>query len=257
MISMKHVCLLLSLGALFLSANTVSLAAQPGQKEQAPNEQMQKEVDEIASRFLESLQASGNLRKVDPKLLHPLFLNPPCALIPEVDRTICLKLSPDDRREYTLVVCNSAWLYINILMSGPPLSDQEVKKFQTSRNIHDLTDSLVPSELHPLFGKIGKQEGLGKSIDEFKARYSALMEAEKTLLAVYAKINDAGKRRIQWQYDLADSMNVLRYGDKLRMKSAHIEELPDAFEYENNMFRFVVAKDRGVFKVIQFSLVSD
>jgi hypothetical protein len=78
---MKNISLSLPIGLIFLSVNIVMAIAQSTKQEKAPSEQMKKEVDQLASRFIDSLQATGDLRKVDPKLLHPMFYDTPCELL--------------------------------------------------------------------------------------------------------------------------------------------------------------------------------
>ena len=69
------------------------------------------EAAKVFNRFIESWQETGNLRNVDPELLHPLFLEgPPCSLVLFVKEDICRALSLEDRHDYAVASMNVVWL---------------------------------------------------------------------------------------------------------------------------------------------------
>jgi hypothetical protein len=238
---MKNVQILLLAGLISISAHSTPWAAQSANQEQALTAQMKKEIDDLSERFIKSLQAAGNLRKVDSKLLHPLFNNSPCTLVPFVEQNICLKLNPDERREYTMATYNIAWLMSQFMLTIP-LTDLTKKM---NGNLDEIFDELGPAEARPFMKKLA---GRARSLPAFKDMYGASIEAEKILLEAYPKINDEEKRTIQHNYD---ALAVALQKDTPTL--THFEGLPEAFEYYKKPYRFVVAKDGGEFKVIQIT----
>jgi hypothetical protein len=98
--------------------------------------------------------------------------------------------------------------------------------------------------------------GPNESMDEFKEMYGMTMELEKALLIEHAKIGNAGKRLIQLQYDQADKMIAMRFGDA-PMKAVKTDAAPEIYKYKKKLFKFLVAKDAGVFKVIHLTVDMD
>jgi hypothetical protein len=241
---MKNVRILLLAGLIVLSARSTAWAAQSANQEHALTAQMKKEIDDLSERFIKSLQTTGNLRKVDFKLLHPLFNDPHCAVVPFVDQNICLKLNPDERREYTLATYNVTWLMSQFLLTIP--AADRTKKM--NGNPDEIFDESVPAEARPFIKKLA---GYARSLPAFKDMYSASLEAEKILLAAYPKINDEGKRAIQENYN---AFAVALQKDT--PTPAHFEGLPEVFEYNKKPYQFLVAKDGGVFKIIQFAVTA-
>jgi hypothetical protein len=240
---MRNAYLLLQMGLILFSMNMAFAVAQSTKQKQISSVEMQSEIDELANRFLESLIATGNLRKVDSKLLHPLFTNPPCALIPIVERNTCLKLSPEDRQEYKLAESNIIWLNEQLLILLPPSDAKE------------LFSSRVSPELNLLTKRYDKLQKPVRSMEDFRELASMAIEVEKTLLAKYLKISDPRKRTIRRFFDSLDVAPMKdQEGVKPKLSPYSIDELPEAFEYEKKDHRFLVAKDRGVFKVVQFSV---
>src|SRR5262245_4925238 len=74
----------------------------------------------LTDQFMSSLENNGDIRKVDPELLHPLLReNPPCALVPFVATDLCRALSAKDRSDYSLAVLNVVWFMYEYQLSLP------------------------------------------------------------------------------------------------------------------------------------------
>jgi hypothetical protein len=259
---MKNISVVLLIGLIFFSVSIMTVIAQsPKQEQEAPSAEMKKEVEKLAGRFIESLHATGNLRNVDPQLLHPLFNKPLCELL-DIEGSLCLKLNTEDRREFTLAKSNSGWLLFDYMDSLPPLNyDADKFKADDVSYIRDQEFSRVSPELRQVFAKLEKMErkhsGPNESMDEFRETYAIWMELEKALLVEHTKINNEGKQRIQRQYDLFDRMIAMKFGDKPPMKFVRSDALPDAIKLINKSYKFIVAKDAGVFKVVHFEKYMD
>jgi hypothetical protein len=228
--------------------------AQSNELDQNGSIQTREEIDELADRFIASLFTTGSMRKVDPKLLHPLFFNPPCIPVPAIGNEICNDINAVDRREYTIAISNSIWLMSQIALLRP-LLNRDYRNNNQRESARDLLLSTMPIELRNLFKNIDKQIPI-KSIDEFRELYNDVEKMENILTADYQKASNGGKQTTKWFYDSLEKEEPKKeeQGIKQKLRHFNIEQLPEAFVYEKKMFRFIVAKDDSVFKVIHFSL---
>jgi len=226
----------------FISSGSVLTRSQSSV---APN---QREVAQLSDAFMASLQTVGNVRNVNPELLHPLFVEGlPCPLIQFVEPNICRTLSPEERRDYALATLNVIWLVYEYQLSQPvPLW------LQADPSLDDPLE-LFPIEVRPVMEKLA---GRSNTIEAFRKLHADTKEAEARLLVKHSQMTESGKSNF--------AKNSAKISDVLRRKGLDFEDLvPDgeiaegAFRYTRPPFVFVVARDRGILKVIYFSFMTD
>jgi hypothetical protein len=219
---------------------TINQAYSITGEETAP-EQIQMEAEKLSDQFIKSWQHVGDIRKVDRDFVHPLlFENPPCPLVYYVNNNLCLTLSAEDRREYTLTAMNVLWLMFHYQFSQPDL----LQHIQNAMNKDPF--EMFPQEVRP---HISKLTGIAGTPEQFKELYSATREVEKYMLAWHSKIGDTEKANIQKNYKMiADAITPeLNTGN---FEPFTADDVPEAFYYNVPPLRFVMAKDGGAYKVL-------
>ena len=227
----------------FVSSNSV--LTQSRQSILIPTED---EVVKLADSFMESLQAVGNVRNVNQELLHPLLVEGlPCPVVPFVEANVCRTLSSEDRRDYALAVNNVIWLTYEYQLS------QSVPLWLRPDIVLADPFELFPSEVRPVMGKL---VGIAKTTEAFKELYTATKEVEMRMLRKHSQMTESDRLNVAKNaVIITEAFRQNGFGSEGVVPIRGISE--GMFRYTKPPFVFVVARDRGILKVISLSFVTD
>jgi len=239
--------LLMTIVILFSLSQFVSSAPALTPSRQSPPVPTSDEIAKLSDSFLKSLREVGNIRRVNPDLLHPLFMEGlPCPVVPYVEASVCLSLSPEDRRDYVLATLNVLWLMYEYQLSQP------VPFWLRSGPSPSDPLELFPAEVRPVLRKL---TGVAQTIEAFKQLYADTKEAEAWMLARRSRITASDRSNFAKNAAIlteALRRNGLDSGDVTPVSVVS----EGAFRYTRHMFVYIAARDRGVLKLISFTFVT-
>ena len=186
---LKILSLAVALALILSISSLVCEAIQPANPEQTATPPSRAEVDQLANRFLRSIQDKGNIRSVDKSLIHPFLLtNPPCVLVPFVDGGVCSSLSAEDRSDYTLATINILWQIYEYQLSHSELIYLK-GDFKKNRPL-----DMIPPEALPFMSKLS---GRAKTVEAFREMYAATKKVEALMPERHSRLSKSEKRNIQ------------------------------------------------------------
>ncbi len=228
---------------------TFSLFAAAPNGSQSASAADASEIAALAARFMELLRQTGDVRRVDPALIHPaLVRDPACAILPFVSLEVCRALSPEDRRDYAMATINMFWLTYEYQLSlEEPLWTREDP-------LEEDPLELFPPELRDLVPKLSM--GIANTQDAFNEAFAATKLAEDRLLVRHSRMTDADRANIERNNELISEALKQNAPEEDRLIPSNYG-LEGTLLYVYPPFMLTVAKDEGVWKVLWFTLMSD
>ncbi len=208
------------------------------------------EAAQLADAFVSGMEKTGDIRKLDHKLFHHLFLEGFCMAPPQ----LCAKLHPADAREFSYSIINVMWIVYEHQLALPnPVYLHPSKMADQRQFLKDLLPDEVremfTAEENSAFMDMQSVDGFNKA-KEFYAKLEGRLQEERTQHDhVHRSIYEKNRALVQAR---ALPPNGIRFAPVGTGNGS-----ATAFRYMKFPFFLYVAKENGTPVILSIVPVTD